>query len=229
MAERLAEGVWLLDVGLFAPVDTNAYLIDDGEVTLIDTGLWVNRPSLRSEVADAGYGPGDIDRVLLTHYDLDHTTGLRELRPEFDGPVYLGEADYDIVTRRSSPPLLHHKGLFHRVSRRLFPLPRDADVRPVADGERVGNFTAYHTPGHNPGHTVFVHDSGAAFVGDLLWENDGRLRYPVLADSYSTRELRASVIDLVGRTGPFELLAMAHGRPIREGGYAALRSYAGSL
>lgn len=229
MAEQLAEGVWWLDVGLVRPIDTNAFLVDDGSVTLIDTGLPCNCPSLRSELADAGYSPSDLDRVLLTHYDLDHTTGLGGLRPEFDGPVYIGQRDLDLSTGAYDPPLLHHKGLFHRITRRFFPLPADFDVRGLVDGETVGRFTAYLTPGHNPGHMAFVHDSGAAFVGDLLWENERRLKHPILADSYSTRELRASVIDFASRSPPFEVLGMGHGTPMSENGYRAVRSYAGSL
>lgn len=229
MAEQLADGVWWLDVGLVRPVDTNAFLVDDGSVTLIDTGLWFNCPSLRSELADAGYSPGDLDRVLLTHYDLDHTTGLRELRPAFDGPVYIGQHDLDLSTGAYDPPLFHHKGLFHRVTRRFFPLPADFDVRGLADDETVGGFTAYLTPGHNPGHVAYVHESGAAFVGDLLWETDGRLRHPVWADSYSRRQLRTSVVDFASRAPPFEVLGMGHGTPMRRDGFRAVRSYAGGL
>ena len=229
MTEQLREDVWLLDIGLFPPLDTNGYLVDDGEVTLVDTGLWVNRPSLRSELAEAGYTPRDLDRVLLTHYDLDHTAGLRELRPEFDGEVIIGQVDYDLYTGAYDPQWLHHKGLFHRLVRPFFPIPNDFDVRPVEDEETIGGFTAYHTPGHNPGHMAYVHESGAAFVGDLLWEDDRELRYPFWADSYSTRELRASVIDFAARAPPFEILGMGHGRPYTSGGYAALRSYAGRL
>ncbi|MCU4718329.1 MBL fold metallo-hydrolase [Halapricum hydrolyticum] len=213
MAEQLQPGVWFLDVGLVRPVNTNSYLIDDGTVTLIDTGLWINCPSLQSELADAGYEPSDIDRVLLTHYDLDHTTGLGRLAPSFDGQVYIGRRDYDLSTGAFDPPLLHHKGLFHRVVRLFFPIAAD-DVRPVRDGERIGNFTAFDTPGHNPGHVAYVHNDGAAFVGDLVWERGGRLRPPVWLDSYDMNELRESIAEFWSRAPPFEVLGVGHGAPI---------------
>ncbi|QSG07196.1 MBL fold metallo-hydrolase [Halapricum desulfuricans] len=222
MAEQLRPGVWLLDVGLVRPVNTNSYLVDDGTVTLIDTGLWVNCPSLHSELAAAGYDPSDVDRVLLTHYDLDHTTGLGRLEPRFDGPVYIGRRDYDLATGGFDPPLVHHKGLFHRLVRPFFPIPA-GDVRPVADGERIGEFTAFDTPGHNPGHVAYVHDSGAAFVGDLLWGGEDGLTTPVWLDSYDMDELRESVVDFYARAPPFEVLAMGHGTPITTGARAAYR------
>jgi glyoxylase-like metal-dependent hydrolase (beta-lactamase superfamily II) len=229
MAERLGDGVWLLDVGWIRPLDTNCYLVDDGEVTLIDAGLWRNRPSLRSELVDAGYGPGDVDRVLLTHYDLDHTTGLRELRPGFDGPVYIGQRDFDLYSGAWDPPLLHHKGLFHRVARRLFPIPDEFEVRTVADGDVIGGFTAFHTPGHNPGHTVYVHGSGAAFVGDFLWRDGESVTVPVWADSYDVERIEDEVVRFAERAPPFDVLAMGHGRPFGSDGSAVLRQYAATL
>jgi len=244
VARELLDGVWLLDLGLVPPMATNCFLLDeaamsrpggsdaeggsDGEptVTLCDAGYWRNTPSIRSELADAGYGPGDLDRVLLTHYDLDHVTGLARLAPEFDGPVYIGAPDYRLLTGDADPPLLHHKGLFHRAARRLFPIPDRFDLRPVADGERVGRFTVYVTPGHNLGHAVYVHDADVALLGDLVWGEAEGLTVPFWLDSYDVAECRASVRSLVERAGPFDVAAMSHGTPLVEGGSDALRALA---
>lgn len=229
MARQLGDGVWLLDVGWIRPLDTNCYLLDDGEVSLIDTGIWRNCPSLLAELADAGYGPTDLDRVLLTHYDLDHTTGLDELQPGFDGPVYVGRRDHDLYTGAWDPSLAHHKGLFHRVARRLAPIPGTFEVRTVDDGDWIAGFTAYHTPGHNPGHTVYVHESGAAFAGDLLWRDGESVTVPFWLDSYDMATLRASVRRLADRAPDFEILAMGHGDPFTSRGDEILSEYARSL
>lgn len=235
-------GVWVLDLGLVPPLASTAYLVDgerveeavgndvdagsDPAVTLVDAGLRWNRPSLRAELRDAGYGPGDVDRVLLTHYDLDHVGGLPALSPEFDGPVFLGRPDYDLARRAAHPPIAHHKGLFHRVARRLFPFPDGYDVRPVDDGQRIGAFTAHLTPGHNPGHVAYVHDAGVAFLGDLVWNTEGELSLPIAFDSYDVATIEASLRAFVDRVEPFEVAAMAHGTPLRSGGYEALAALA---
>lgn len=199
---------------------------DDGEVTLIDAGLRWNRPSIRDELADVGYGPADLDRVLITHYDLDHVGGLDRLLPEFSGPVYLGRPDYDLLEYDEHPSPVHHKGLFHRLARRLFPLPGGLDVHPVSDGQRIGSFTVYATPGHNPGHSVYLLNAGdadsAAFLGDLVWEDDGGLTPPFWLDSYDMHELRESIRDLAERAPEFEIAAMGHGDPIESRGSEAL-------
>ncbi|MFC7250743.1 MBL fold metallo-hydrolase [Halomicroarcula sp. GCM10025324] len=233
MVRRLREGVWLLELGLFPPFASNAYLVDetalgdaDGDLTLVDTGLWWNEPTIVDELAAVGYAPGDLDRVLITHYDLDHVGGLNRLVPEFDGPVYVGTADLDLLNGDSDPAWLHHKGLFHRVARQLFPLP-DVDLYPVEDGDTVGRFTAHTTPGHNPGHVVYHHeDAAAAFLGDLVWEDDGALTTPIRFDSYDMVELRASVVDLAARIPPFEVAAMGHGDPLLADGFTALEALA---
>ncbi|MFB6172290.1 MAG: MBL fold metallo-hydrolase [Haloarculaceae archaeon] len=220
MARRLVDGVWLLELGWFPPVAANAYLVDDGEVSLIDTGLRWNLPSLRGELADAGYGVDDLDRVLLTHYDLDHTGGLEHLREAEGLPVYIGERDAQLLHDEWTPPLFHHKGLFHRIVRKLFPLPREFEVRRVADGDGIGGFTAYHTPGHNPGHTAYVHESGAAFLGDLAWEEQGQLTHPFWLDSYDMHQLRESIRRLAPRV-EYEVACVGHGEPVFDGGALA--------
>lgn len=244
MTRQVAQGVWLLDLGLVPPFASNAYLVDDAatdvgsddtatdggsessEVTLIDAGLFWNRRSIRTELAAAGYTVSDIDRVLLTHYDLDHTGGLNRIRGELSAPVHIGAVDGRLIDRDHHPSALHHKGLFHRIVRRFAPLPADVTVEHVDDGDRVGRFTAHHTPGHNPGHTVYVHDSGAAFLGDLVWEDDGELTPPVWFDSYDMSELYESIRLLADRDPEFEVACMGHGTPLSVDGREALQRLA---
>ncbi|GKZ15917.1 MBL fold metallo-hydrolase [Haladaptatus sp. T7] len=226
MARQLAPGVWMLELAV-PVVGANAFLVDDGEVTLVDAGL--PRFGLRRELREAGYDAADIDRVLLTHYDIDHVGGLRDL-PALDAPVFVGERDADLLAGRYDPPLFHHKGAFHRFARRLVSIPSRFDVRPVGHGARIGEFTAYHTPGHNPGHTAYVHDGlGVGFLGDLVWERDGTLTPPEWWDSYDTGEIRRSIRAFAGSIPPLDLLCMGHGTPILRGGSDALASLARRL
>ncbi|WP_227357006.1 MBL fold metallo-hydrolase [Haladaptatus salinisoli] len=223
MAQELAEGVWLLELSV-PVVGANAFLVDDGEVTLVDAGL--PRRGLRRELRDAGYGPGAVDRALVTHYDVDHVGGLGDL-PDLDAPVFVGERDAALLSGAYDPPLFHHKGAFHRLSRALVPIPAHLDVRPLEDGARVGGFTAYHTPGHNPGHTAYVHDDlGVGLLGDLAWERGGALTPPKWWDSYDTREIRRSIRRFARSVPSVEVLCMGHGTPIRAGGSEALSALA---
>ncbi len=225
MVERLAPGIYQLELGWRAPFGANAYVVDDGEVTLIDAGFPVNARSIRGELSETGIAIASIDRVLITHYDLDHVGGLARLLPELDAPVYVGTADLAIMTGDRNPPFFHHKGLFHRGLRRVYRLPSSLSYRPLGDREQVGSFTAYHTPGHNPGHTVYVHqDRGIVLFGDLVWEADGALTIPFWLDSYDMPALRASLRRFAADVAPFDIAGVGHGTPIRTNGFGALRT-----
>lgn len=230
MAERLADGVWYLDLGWPAPLGANAFLVDDGEWTLVDTGFPLNGRRLRDELAETGVAVEAIDRVLLTHYDLDHVGGLARLVPDLDAPAYLGTTDLDLLFGRWHPPWLHHKGLFHRVLRRLYRLPDAVELHPVSDGDRLGGFVAHHTPGHNPGHMVYVHEGlELALLGDLAWSKPKGLVTPIWLDSYDMRTLRESIRSFAERAPPFEVAGTGHGDPLRTGGHAALQALAARL
>ena len=228
MAERIAPGVTRLDLGFRAPLGATAYLADDGDLTLVDAGMPINRRRVRSEIADAGYAIHAIDRVLITHYDLDHLGGLARLTPHLDAPVYLGQRDLDLLRGGYDPPLLHHKGLFHRALRTVYSPPASLTYRAVVNGERIGGFEAYHTPGHNPGHTAFVHEGlDAAFLGDLVWESDGEFVAPPWLDSYDTDRIARSISRVAGES--FEHACVGHGRPVSPAGDAVLRELAAEL
>ena len=223
MVRRLGEELWLLNLGLVPPFASNGYLVDDGDLTLVDPGLPYNRPRLRSQLTEAGYELTDLDRVLVTHFDLEHSGGLGLLAPEFDGPAYIGQEDLAIANGGPVPNRTHHKGIYHRLVRTLVGLPDEVRVESVADGDEIGGFVAYHTPGHNPGHFVYYHEEqSAAFLGDLVWEENGQLTPPFWLDSYDMRGVRESIRDLTERVPPFEVAAVAHGQPLLEDGRKAL-------
>ena len=225
MAREIADGVHLLEIAWPEPVGANAYLVDDGDLTLVDAGVPVPRRSLSAEIRDAGCEPVDIDRVLLTHYDIDHVGGLARI--DLDVPTHLGALDLRLVRRSWSPPWRHHKGAFHRLARRVYSLS-GTDLRPVFDGEWIGGFRAYHTPGHNPGHTVFLHpDSESVFLGDLVWSVGEGFVAPPWIDSYDTDRIVESVARIAEHQ--FEAACMGHGRPHEHGASEQLRTLADEL
>lgn len=218
MATELSPGVWR-----FALRGVNAYLIeDDGGPTLVDAGTPMDVDTLRTGLAEAGYEPSEIGRVLLTHYDLDHVGGLAGLTPALDAPVYAHRFDAELLTGERSPPLSNHKGALQRVLSLLITRP-PLEIETVADGDAVGAFTAYHTPGHTPGHVVYVSEAyEAALLGDLVAGADGDLKPSGWLMSYDTSEVRASIRELADRTPAFEVACVGHGEPLTTGGSDAL-------
>lgn len=219
MAQKLAEGIWWLDLG-----HVNAYLVEDDVVTLVDAGMPWHADEIRQGIADAGFDVEAVQRVLVTHYDLDHVGALDSL----DGPsaIFVGERDADLVAKRQSPPLLNHKTVVQRVSDLLRRKP-SVPITPVADGDEIGSFTPIHTPGHTDGHTAYVSaELGVAFVGDLVMSDGAGLspspwylsrRPDAVADSIATLAEEMAAVDIV---------APGHGDPLVDGGYGAIAELA---
>ncbi|MFC7082456.1 MBL fold metallo-hydrolase [Halorussus caseinilyticus] len=216
-------GVWWLDLG-----GVNAYLADDyGDLVLVDAGTPRDADDIRRGIREAGYRVSDVARVLVTHYDLDHVGALSKLG--IDAPVYVGRADAEILAGRRKPDWRNHKGLLQRATDPFVSTP-DRPVRPVEDRDEIGGFTAYHAPGHTPGHTVYVAESpSVAFLGDLVRETGGRLEASPWAISYDTNEVKQSIRRVVRAAPDFEMAAMGHGTPIMRHGSDRLRELANRL
>lgn len=213
------ETVWEFDLGM-----VNAYLIDDGSVTLVDAGTPSSVGDLEEEMADAGYDLPEVDRVLVTHFDFDHVGGLSRLN--LGVPVHAAEPDASFLDGSRKPPLGNKKGLFQRIAKVFLTLP-DARIERVGDEETVGGFTAYHTPGHTPGHAAFHHPKlGVALLGDLVTGDDGALGTLPWLLAYDARRNRHSIRALADRDISFEIACMGHGDAVVEGGDEALKSLA---
>ncbi|ADJ14650.1 MBL fold metallo-hydrolase [Halalkalicoccus jeotgali] len=218
-----------LDSRVYRLVDgpANVYLVDDGELTLVDAGVPGDAKAIRDGIRALGHAVVDVDRVLLTHYDYDHVGALASLG--LDAPVHAGDPDGTYVTGAAKPPRSNLKGLTQRVMARNLDFP-DLTTVPVADGEEIGDFRAYHTPGHTAGHMAYLHeDLDIAFLGDCVRETESTLQPMtgwLCADAERNHE---SIKDLSARTPTFDYGAPGHGDPITAGASAVLRRVAAGL
>jgi glyoxylase-like metal-dependent hydrolase (beta-lactamase superfamily II) len=223
MATQLADGTWWLSLR-----GVNAYLVEDDVLTLVDAGTPLDAAAIEAGIEDTGHAVADVERVLLTHYDLDHVGALSRLT-DLDATVYAGAADADLLTGEARSPWRNHKGAFQRAAGLFVRMP-DLSVESIADGDTVGSFTAYHTPGHTPGHTAFVSEErSVGFLGDLVFEDGGALTQSSWAMSYDTDEVTESVRSLAERAPDFAVLGMGHGVPFVRDGDERLADLAASL
>ena len=125
----------------------NAYLVDAGETTLVDAGTPNAADDLRGELDEAGYGAGDVDRVLITHFDLDHVGTLALLA--FDGPIYAMEPHASFLDGSGTPPLSNHKGVLQRLTDFWLTRP-STPVERLTDGDSVAGFDVITHRGTRP-------------------------------------------------------------------------------
>lgn len=213
MNEKLPSAVHRIDCG-----HVNAYLVeDDDALTLVDAGMPGSADAIRSAVRGTGYTVRDLDRVLLTHYDVDHVGALAKLTPPLDAEVVASRTAAAMLTGDRTPPLTNHKGILQRVSRLLLSTPNLPLVH-VEHEAPVGSFTAYHTPGHSPGHMAYVSEQlEVAFLGDLVNESDGDLVPSGWVVSYDTGTVRRSIESLAEMAPSFEYACPGHGEPLGHG------------
>jgi glyoxylase-like metal-dependent hydrolase (beta-lactamase superfamily II) len=194
---------------------TNAYLV---EGTLVDAGWTWSASSVRAAIENAGYALDEIDRVLVTHYDLDHVGGLARLaKAGLDATVYAAEPDASFLAGEANPPLRNSKGAFQRLVG-VGMRPPDIRVERVEDGDTVAGFEVHGTPGHTPGHVAYLSDE-AAFVGDALRERGGALEPMPSYMCYDAETAQESAQRLLGLLGDRNVY-VGHGEPVEGSGEA---------
>lgn len=196
---------------------------DDEErtvLTLVDAGTPFDANAVQAAIEETGHTLADVERVLVTHFDVDHVGGLSKLDLP-NATVYMGSPDADYLTGRQRPPLDGHKSALQRVFTPF--VSTDLDVEVVGDGDVVGSFTVYETPGHTEGHVAYVSSAlSVAFVGDLVRESDGELAPSPWVISHDTGDVADSIHDLADREPAVEVLGMGHGVPFMRGGAVRL-------
>jgi glyoxylase-like metal-dependent hydrolase (beta-lactamase superfamily II) len=168
---------------LKSPVETsvNAYLINTGaKLVLVDTGAAkVFGPTLGNllpNLAAAGYAPDQVDEIYITHMHGDHVAGLMagEQRA-FPNAVVRADkhdADYWLSEENLNKAPADAKGFFQAAQASLNPYVKSGKFAPFSgDTDLVPGVKAVATPGHTPGHTIYVAESNGqkmVFWGDLM-------------------------------------------------------------
>ena len=147
-------------------------------VVLVDTGPPGSGEAIGIALARVGATWSDVTDIVLTHSHFDHAGGLAESAEQAPGAAVWAGAD-DV---------------------REIPFEGRRAVRPLVEGDLVGDMRVLHTPGHTPGHVSLLHGAASLLlIGDLVGSMDGGLQFgpsAFTADSALSRQSLRRMVDL---------------------------------
>ena len=190
---------------------TIALLRGRGRVGLIDVGAFPMRKGLIEQLARRGLAPADVTDVLLTHSHYDHSVNWTLFR---DARIVIGAAElaWSLKAPWGETPVPE---LYVRE------LERWPTRHTAADGEEVlPGVRARLTPGHTPGHLVFVVDGSgreAIFTGDAA-KNRAELLARRSDATYDAAVSTASIAMIweLWRRRPGSVLVPGHDLPMTQ-------------
>ena len=140
---------------LTAPEDCCVYLLDLGELVLIDAGAGGSVSVLLENIESLGLGHKSLAAVVATHCHIDHIGGIPELRKRTGCQVIAHALDARPMEKGDSV-----KTAADWYNRNFPPTPVDIklhEVREVLKFEK-GEILCLHTPGHTPGSLSIILD-----------------------------------------------------------------------
>jgi len=196
----------------------NCYIIKtDIGFTLIDTGRGSKRRKLEKALHSAGCKPGNLNLIILTHGDFDHTGNCAYLREKFRTKIAMHINDSGMVERgdmfwnRTTGNLILRKiinALF-----RIRKFKPDFNLEEGYDLSEYGlNAEILHLPGHSKGSIGVLTANCDLFCGDLF-SNTKRPELNPIMDNLA--EANASAERLKGYK--INTVFPGHGRPFSIG------------
>ena len=165
---------------------------DEDNVILVDAGIPGYLLQLKNVMIEAGVSFDRLNKIIVTHQDIDHIGGIKGIiseKPEVmvlaheeDKPYIQGEKK--IV--RLNPQFMERINALPDAERlKILDMFENSSVKvnqTVSDGEVLpycGGIIVIHTPGHTPGHVCLYHQmSKTLIVGDTMNIIDGQLVGP---------------------------------------------------
>jgi glyoxylase-like metal-dependent hydrolase (beta-lactamase superfamily II) len=197
------------------PIDVNSFLIrHDGKLILSDAGsghtMQPTLGKLPQNLRAAGAPPESIDIIMLTHLHSDHSLGLIDEQGKAWFPkaeLFIHEVEAAFWLDREIQPGDPERLAGNCKKQRAVLAPYRGRIRRIKDGEVLPGITAMLRPGHTPGHTNWLIQSGGERLliwGDIvhlaavqLARPEARLIYDT--DSDLAAATRATVLDWAER------------------------------
>lgn len=183
---KIAEGLDVLELGSKGRMMCPTLIWDDENVVLLDAGLPGQLENIRREVDKTGVSFDKINKIAITHHDMDHVGSLASVVNSSQNTIevlaHAGEKPYiqgEKIGIKMTPERLNSmpeemKEMLKNIKTNVDRIIEDDEELPYCGGIKV-----IHTPGHTPGHTCFYLKKYKVLVtGDAMNVVDGELHGP---------------------------------------------------
>ena len=156
------------------------YLMNLGELMLIDTGAGWSVDKIIKNIETFGFDCKNLNKVILTHCHIDHIGGLPEIKKRFGSKVYIHKLDAPPL--ETGDPILTAAKWYQTT---FPPTPVDVKFNLPEEVLMIGEqkIICLHTPGHTPGSICIYLDQGGKRI---LFGQD--LHGPLLSEFGSNLE-----------------------------------------
>ena len=176
------------------------------------SGFWANSYLVDNVLVDCGILPMQVapyrDRIgeiVLTHCHYDHTAHLMELRAMTGARISIHRLDGPSLGN----DLLSSALLFGEKA------PPVSVDRLLDEGNRVGELSVIHTPGHTPGSICLYHEGeGVLISGDTVFTHGSFGRFDLPGGSLPAIRESIQKLSKYAVRGVYP----GHGEPVRDGG-----------
>src|SRR4030095_2355043 len=134
---QVVQGLWQISLGA-----VNAFLIDEGELTLTETGFPHRAGKICAAIESTGKNVRDVKHIIVTHCHPDHAGSAAALKRMSGARVYMHPVDAAMVRKGDTArPMSPAPGLLRGLMYRLFIPKKPTPIEPCAIDQEIHDGT----------------------------------------------------------------------------------------
>jgi glyoxylase-like metal-dependent hydrolase (beta-lactamase superfamily II) len=215
---QVVEGLWQINLGA-----VNAFLLGDGELTLIDTGMPNSEKKIVEAIESIGRKVTNLKHIVVTHCHPDHAGSVAALKRMSGARVYMHPVDAAMVRKgETARPMSPSPGLLRGLMYRMFIPKEPVPIEPCAidqeinDGTELpmaGGLKAIHIPGQCAGQVALLWPRRRVLFAADACANMPTFGYALCYENFE--EGKKSLRKLAALD--FDAAVFGHGGPIKTG------------
>lgn len=186
----------------------HVFLIRGDENILIDTGMPGSSEQILGEINSLGVATKDLQKILLTHHDIDHIGNVGKLQKKTGAEVWAPEADIPYIMGDKNREGI--KRLVQKFNRE----PKPVNINGYEKDQTFGEIQIIPAPGHTPGHSIILYRN-VLFVADLFKTKGSEISQ--LPRVMNRDHQEASKAAAILKDLNYDWICPSHGNPIQRG------------